>query len=178
MTKAMDHAEDCRDEKQRRHRGEEQPANNGAAERRILFSTFSQADRHREHSNDHRQSGHQDRSESREPCLHGRFDCRASCGQSFFREADHQDAVGSGYSNAHDRSRKGGHADRRAGYKQEPNDSRERRRKAGQNNEWVEPRLKIHDNKEVNQNDGEYEPGQQSQERRLHRLNLAAHDDL
>ena len=45
--------------KERRKRRQQQAPNDGAAERRILLSTLSEPEGHRQHADDHGQRGHQ-----------------------------------------------------------------------------------------------------------------------
>ena len=61
---AVQQAEDGRDEEQRGDGGHDQAADHGAAERRVLLAAFAQAERHRDHADDHRQRGHQHRAEA------------------------------------------------------------------------------------------------------------------
>ena len=53
--------------------GENQAADDRAAQRRILFAAFAQAQRHRDHADHHRQSRHQHRTETREAGCQGSF---------------------------------------------------------------------------------------------------------
>ena len=62
----VNQAEHHRHEEQRRDGREHQAADDRAAERRILLAAFAQAQRHRQHADDHRQRRHQDRAEARE----------------------------------------------------------------------------------------------------------------
>src|SRR5689334_12721680 len=49
-----------RDDEERGERRQEQAADDGAAQRRVLFTAFTQAERHGEHADDHRAGGHDD----------------------------------------------------------------------------------------------------------------------
>ena len=60
----MKEAEDDGDEHQRRNGREDKAADDGAAERRILFATLAKAERHRQHADDHRKRRHQHRPEA------------------------------------------------------------------------------------------------------------------
>src|ERR1700738_4617971 len=51
---------------QRRHRGEDQPADHRAPERGVLLAAFAEAERHRRHADDHCERGHQNRTEAHE----------------------------------------------------------------------------------------------------------------
>src|SRR5690606_3114092 len=55
---SMDDAEHDRDENQGGDGGEDQAADDGAAQRRILFAAFAKAERHRRHADDHGKCGH------------------------------------------------------------------------------------------------------------------------
>src|ERR1019366_10203484 len=62
-------AEHYRDEEERRDSGEDQAADHGAPERRILFAALAQAERHRQHADHHRQRRHQHRAQTHESSL-------------------------------------------------------------------------------------------------------------
>ena len=62
-------AEHDRHEKQRGERGDHQAANDRAAERRVLLAAFPEAQRHRQHADDHGQRRHQHRPQA----AHARF---------------------------------------------------------------------------------------------------------
>ena len=57
--------EDHRHEQQRRDGREQQAADDRAAERRVLLGAFADAERHRDHADDHRQRRHQHRPDPR-----------------------------------------------------------------------------------------------------------------
>jgi hypothetical protein len=67
---AMHDAEDDRNENERGHGCQAQPANRGTAERRVLLTAFAQAQCHRHHA-DERERGHQHRTETHESHLEG-----------------------------------------------------------------------------------------------------------
>src|SRR5882672_8771757 len=46
---------------------EDQPADHGASERRVLLAALAKTERHRRHADDHRQRRHQHRAEAHEP---------------------------------------------------------------------------------------------------------------
>src|SRR6266478_4673741 len=53
------HTKNHRNKHQRRRRGEDQPADHGTAERRVLLAAVAKAERHRRHADDHRKRRHQ-----------------------------------------------------------------------------------------------------------------------
>ena len=57
---ASQHGKQIRHDQQGRRSREQQAANHRAAERRVLLATFAQAERHRQHADDHGQGGHED----------------------------------------------------------------------------------------------------------------------
>ena len=54
-------------EEQRGEGRDQQPADDRAAERRVLLAALAEAERHRQHADDHRQRGHQHRTQPRRP---------------------------------------------------------------------------------------------------------------
>ena len=54
-------------------------------------------------------------------------------------ERDHQDAVGCGHADAHDRAHQGRHAERRLRHEQHPHDARQRARQRHEDDERIEP---------------------------------------
>src|SRR5678815_3069140 len=72
---------------------EDQAADDRAAERCVLLAAFTEAQRHRHHANDHRQSCHQNRPRTHESgieCGGGRVADRI---KTFARKADHKYAI-------------------------------------------------------------------------------------
>jgi len=66
---------------------------------------------------------------------------------------------------------------RRPGQEQEDHDAGQRRRQRGDDDEGVQPGLKVHDDQQVGEDDGEDEPLEQPAVRRPHGVELAAHGD-
>ena len=95
----------------------------------------------------------------------------------FVGEGDHQDAVGRGHPDAHDRAHQGGHAEGRLGQEQDPEDAGQRPGQRGQDDERVQPRLEVHHHEEVDEQDREDQAGRQPEERAVHALHLAADHD-
>ncbi len=67
----MQHAEECGNEEQRGYRCEKQAADHGPSQRSVLLAAVSHSQRHRNHADDHGQSGHQHRTKTREARLQG-----------------------------------------------------------------------------------------------------------
>src|SRR5580658_1745450 len=178
VAQAMENAEHGRNEQQRGHRGEEQSTNYGAAQRSVLLATVSESERHRQHADDHCQSRHDYGAKTSEPSLKSRGHGVFAFAHLFRGELHHQDAVGGGYTHAHDRARERRDAQRCTRNEQEPGDSREGCGKRSDNDERVQPRLKVHDDKEVDKDNSEDQPCQETDVRRTHRLHLAAHNNL
>ena len=59
------HAENNGDEKECRDCCDQQAADDRAAERRVLLAAFAEAERHRQHADDHGERGHQHRAQPR-----------------------------------------------------------------------------------------------------------------
>ena len=57
--------------------------------------------------------------------------------------------------------------------KQEKHNARQSRRQSGDDDERVEPRLEVHHNQQVDENDGKAKPGQQTPVRGSHGFELA-----
>src|ERR1700722_758005 len=58
-------------------------------------------------------------------------------------------------------------------YEQETDDAGKRGGKRSDDDEWIEPGLKVHYDQEIDENDGEDEPAQQPKVRSAHGLQLA-----
>jgi len=58
-------------------------------------------------------------------------------------------------------------------YEQETDDAGQRGRKRGDDNERVEPRLKVDDDQQIDENDGKNKSSQQTEVGRTHSLQLA-----
>jgi hypothetical protein len=127
-----------RNEHQRGDGGEDQAADHGAAERRVLLAALAEAQRHRRHADDHRQRRHQHRAEAHEAGFQRRGDGIAEFGIALAREADHQHAVGGGDAHAHDRAGQRRHRQRGVGGEQHPDDAGQRRRQRGDDHERID----------------------------------------
>ena len=87
-------------QKQGGERGDEQAADDGAAERRILLAAFTQAERHRSHADDHGESGHANRPNPREARGTAASNCVFAVRALIVGENDQQNSVGSGHADA------------------------------------------------------------------------------
>ncbi len=101
----------------------EQTADNGAAERRVLFATFAEPERHGNHADDHGQGRHQDGPETRKASLQGGLNRVAVGGELLLGKRDHQNTVGGGYAHTHDGTHKSGNAEGGVGDEQENHDT-------------------------------------------------------
>src|SRR5262249_10183666 len=63
----VQNAEEHRNEEEGRRRREKETSDHGPAERGVLLAAFPQTESHRNHSNDHRERGHDDRPKPGEP---------------------------------------------------------------------------------------------------------------
>src|SRR5580704_17111529 len=97
-------AEDDGNEYQCGDRREEQPADDGAAERRVLLAPLAEAESHRSHADDHRQRGHHDGAKAHEARLERRRDRIAKFGEPLARETDDENDVCGGDDHAHERA--------------------------------------------------------------------------
>src|SRR5258707_14522549 len=83
------HTENHGNKHQRGHRCEDQSADHGASERRVLFAALAKPERHRRHADDHRERGHQNRTEAHEAGFDGGRDRVAGLLVAFPRKTDH-----------------------------------------------------------------------------------------
>src|SRR5579864_1138503 len=95
---------DARNEEQSREGSEQQSADHRAAERRILLATFSHANGHGHHADNHGQGGHDDRAHAYKAGLQRGFPGVFAFIHLFARKRNHQNAVGGGDAHAHDRA--------------------------------------------------------------------------
>ena len=98
----MNHRENAGYEKQGSKSCEQKTADDRAAERSILFAAFAETESHGHHADDHGERGHDDWTNADEAGLERGFDGAFAFGQLFAGEGDHEDAVGGGYTHAHD----------------------------------------------------------------------------
>ena len=98
-------------------------------------------------------------------------------GHSLLGKGDDQDAVGRGHADAHDRAHQGGHAERRPGEEQHPDNAGQRAGQRHDDDERFRPGLEIDDHEQVDENDRPDEALAQALERVVHRLHLAAHGE-
>src|ERR1700733_13551901 len=173
----MKEGKDGRHENQSRHGCAEQASNHGASERRILFSTIAKAECHRHHANDHGKRCHNYRTEPRVACFDGGlYGVPVFC-QSLLRKRNHKDAVRSGHPDAHEGSHKGRHAQRGTGEEEHEHDAPHSRGKRSDDDEGVEPGLKVHHDKHVDKNDGSRKPGNEPRIGLVHGVNLTTYGD-
>src|ERR1700733_9064390 len=132
--------------------GANQPANNGTAERSVLLPTFTQAHCNRNKTDNHGQRGHQDGPKTRKAGFQSGTRRVALGLQMLLGEADHQDAVGRGHSDAHDGPHQRGDAQGGARDKQKDHYSRHGGGERGDDDERVQPGLEIDHDQEVDQN--------------------------
>ena len=172
---AMQDAEHGRNEEQSRQGSYCQAADDRAAEWCVLLAALAERKCHRHHADDHGQRRHQHRPKARESGLERRrCGIEAIC-QAFAREAHQQYAVGSSYAHAHDGTGQCRHRKRRSRHKQHPNDAGERAGQRCDDDEWVEPGLKIDDNHQIDEHDGASESEIQLAIGVVHGADLAAH---
>ena len=93
-------------------------------------------------------------------------------------EADHQNTVRGGHAHAHDGAHQRRDAQRGAGNEQKDHDSGHGGGKRGDDDERIEPGLKVNDDQKVDQDDGKHQAAEQAAEGRLHGVDLAADDQL
>src|SRR5690242_9112514 len=175
---AVNHGENAGHEKERREGRENQPADDRTAERGVLLAALAKTDGHRHHADNHRESGHQNGAYADK----ARFESRVAGVLSFRHllagKGNHEDAVGGGDAHAHDGAGQRGNVQGGPGNEKNPANARKGAGKSGDDNEGIEPGLKIHDDEQVGENDSADQAVAESGERRLHRGDLAANNDV
>src|SRR5713101_3089592 len=166
--------ENARHKKQSCEGRENQAADDGSSEGSVLLAAFAEADGHGNHADDHGQSGHDDRTDADETGFKSGVECILAFGQLFARKRDHQDAVGSGDAHAHDGAGQRRHVQRGVSDQENPADSGESAGERGNDDERINPGLKIDDDEQVSKKDGSNEADKGV----AHSLYLAANDDV
>ena len=90
---------------------------------------------------------------------------------------NHKNAVRRGHPYAHERSHKCRHAQRGAGEEEHEHDAGHGRGKRGDDDEGIEPGLKVHHDQQVDKHDGSRKPGNESRIGFVHGVNLTAYGD-
>src|SRR5579864_1554885 len=178
LSPAMEYRENTRYEEQSGHRCEQQPTDHRPSQGGVLLAAFAEAQRHRHHSDNHSQCGHQHRTDAR---VAGRYRCLNGWHafiHLFACEADHQNRVRRGHSHAHDRTCKRWHIQCCARQQQEPADSSQRPRQGCDDDEWIQPRLEVDHDQQIHQYDRSHQPNAQPNKRRPHGSNLSANDNV
>ena len=119
----MNRGEHGRHEDQGRHGGEDQAADDGSAERCVLFTAIAHAEGHGQHADDHRERRHQHGPKAGKASVVGGLQGRGALVQPVTREAHDQNAVRGGNPHTHDGPGQRWHAQRRTGYQQHPGDA-------------------------------------------------------
>src|ERR1035438_1388859 len=174
MSPSMKQTEDCWNEKESGERGAHQSADHGAAQRRIFLAAIAQAKRHRNHADDHRKRRHQHRPEAGKSGFHGGQRGVTVMRKAFFGERNHQNAVGGRHPYAHDGAGQSRNAQRSMSDKQKKDNAAKRGWERRDDDEWIEPRLEVHHDQHVHQNDGETQAGKQAEVRGMHGFELPA----
>src|SRR5713226_2061351 len=154
--------------------GEQQSANNRAAEGRILFTSLAESEGHGHHADDHRESGHHHGPEPSRAGLEGRAEGILGLGETLVRKRDDQNAVGRGHADAHDRAHQRGHVQGCARQEKHPANSRKSTRQSGDDDESLRPRLEIHNDEQVDEHDRKDQSAKEPGEGRVHGGNLSA----
>ena len=101
---AVKKGEDRRHKHKRGYGGAEQATDHGTSQRRVLLTAIAKPKRHGNHADNHGQGSHNDRTESRCPCLKSRHHRIAVVQKPLFGEGNDENAVGCCNSHAHDGS--------------------------------------------------------------------------
>ena len=85
------------------------------------------------------------------------------CAPAVPSRSHHQNAVRGGNAHAHDGAHQRRNAERCVRDEQEQNDPGQRRRQRRDDDERIEPRLEVHDDQQIDQDNREAQPDEQSQ---------------
>src|ERR1017187_8519623 len=162
--------------KQRGEGSQQQAADHGAAQRRVLFAAFAHAERHRQHAHDGG-GGHEDGTDAGVSGGKRGGACVHSFLPLIVGEHYHQDAVGGGHADTHDGAHQGGYAEGGLRNEQHPDDAGQCARQGHQDDERVQPALEIHRHQQVDQHHGKDHAEAEAVERGLHGEELSAHVD-
>ena len=171
----MQQGEDGWDKNKSGERSSREPADDGTAKRRILLAAFTQAKRHGNHADDHRQGRHHDGAKA---CAAG-FNCRKEGIMMLFKpslcERDDEDRICGGDAHAHDGAHQCRHAERGVGSEQKQHNASQRGGQRGDDDEGVKPGLEVDHDEQIHQHNRKAEPADEADIGGVHRLNLALH---
>src|SRR5580658_352787 len=123
LAAAVKEREDSGDEDECGDGCECQTADDSATERSVLLASVAEAECHGNHTDDHRESGHEHRPEARRTGVDGCANGVAALKQTVLGEGDDKDGVGGGDAHAHDGSHQRGHGERGAREEEEEHDT-------------------------------------------------------
>jgi hypothetical protein len=158
----MQHTEDAGDEDECGQCRACQAADDGAPQRRILLGTFAHSKRHWAHADNHGKSRHDDGPKACKARLNSGLQRITVNDELLLGERHHKNAVGRCHAHAHNGAHQRGNTERGTCHEQEDNDPGQCGRKGRDDNERVQPRLEVNHDQQVNQDDGERDPGEQS----------------
>src|SRR3984885_14778786 len=104
---------------ERGHRGAKQAADNRGAERGVFLASITQTESHRDHADDHGESGHQNWPKTREAGLDGGLQRVSESRQALGGKCHHENTVRSSHAHAHYCAHECGHTERSVRSKQE-----------------------------------------------------------
>src|SRR6266571_1086768 len=174
----MNHRKNAWHEEQSRKSGKNQATDDRAAKRRILLAALAEPHGHRQHADDHGEGGHQHRADAHKSCFERGIQRVLTLIHLFTSEGHHQDAVCRGHTHAHDRTGQRRHVEGGVRQQQHPADAGQRARQRGNDNERIEPRLKIHHDQQIRKDNRTKQAKPKTSEGTLHRLDLSASDDV
>src|SRR5208283_2432363 len=171
---AVNDGKDARHKEKSSQGGEEQAADDRAAQGRVLLAAFAKADGHGHHADDHRECGHNHGTHTDEARLQSCVSSAPALVQLFAREGNHQDAVRGSHTHTHDSAGQRRNAQGCVGEQEHPTDPRQRARQSRDDDKRIKPGLEIDDDEWIGKNDGADQPNAEAHERGVHGLNLAA----
>src|SRR5208337_494153 len=154
--------------------GEEQAADDGAAQGCVLLAAFAEAYSHGHHADDHCQCGHDYGTHAHEARLESRVGGAPPFVQLLSRKGNHQDAVRGSHTHTHDSAGKRRNAQGCVGEQEHPTDPRQRAGQGRDDDEGIQPGLEIDDDEQIGKNDGADQSNAEAHERGVHGLDLAA----
>ena len=164
-----------RQDSQSSERRNDQPADHRAAQRRRLRSALAEPDRHRQHAEDHRGRGHQDRAQPAGSAFLRRLQIAPPLMPRPFGERDQQNRVRHRDSNRHDRAHERLHVQRRPRDQQHQQHSAQHRGNRQHDRQRQPHRLEIRRQQKKDHQDRQQQTSPQPGKRLFQRRNLAAH---
>src|SRR6266581_2241274 len=156
---------------------DQEPTDDRAAQGGVLLPSLAEAERHGQHADQHRGRGHEHGAEASASRGERRRRRVQALAPLVVGEGHHEDGVGGGHPDRHDRAHQGGDAEGRLADEQHPDDAHQGAGEGGDDDEGTGPGLEVHDHDAVDEQGREDQPEPQPAEGGVHALHLAAQGD-